>query len=162
VTWRDQAACPPHRDLFQWLITHPEASGPENRLRVGQAKGVCARCPVRSECLTAAVEFETAERGRNLGVAGGATYDERHGRPFRLSAPQRRPAARQVGDVVACEECAARFVLPHSRTRYCTACAPVVAAEKKRSKARRQYLGTRDPALQSETRAQDVDHDRCA
>ena len=46
----------------------------KDRRRVQQAKNVCARCPVRPECLDEALR---AEDGARYGIFGGLTAAER-------------------------------------------------------------------------------------
>jgi WhiB family redox-sensing transcriptional regulator len=45
---------------------------PERRMRESRAKAVCASCPVRAECLDAAIA-----NGERYGVWGGLTDTER-------------------------------------------------------------------------------------
>ncbi|MCH5672161.1 WhiB family transcriptional regulator [Streptomyces gilvus] len=81
--WRDQAACRNEDpDLFFPIGT----SGPA-LLQTEQAKAVCARCPVRDECLEWALDH-----GEILGVWGGTGEMER-----RALQRRRRAAARRGG-----------------------------------------------------------------
>jgi WhiB family transcriptional regulator, redox-sensing transcriptional regulator len=79
--WRDQAACR-HEDpeLFFPIGT----SGPA-LMQTEQAKAVCARCPVREQCLEWALDH-----GEILGVWGGTGEAERR----TLQRRRRRAAAR--------------------------------------------------------------------
>jgi len=61
--WRDSAVC---------AQTDPELFFPDKGLRPREAKVVCARCPVRTECLTYALAHDRA-----YGVWGGTTERER-------------------------------------------------------------------------------------
>jgi WhiB family redox-sensing transcriptional regulator len=62
-SWRQRAAC---RGL------DPEIFFPDSDEEAGEAKAVCARCPVREACL----EHALAHRERE-GIWGGATERER-------------------------------------------------------------------------------------
>lgn len=66
--WAARGACR-HSDpeLFFPLTSAGPAAG-----QVTSAKAVCARCPVRSECLDFALES-----GQDSGVWGGTSEDER-------------------------------------------------------------------------------------
>jgi len=61
--WRDSVVC---------AQTDPELFFPEKGLRPREAKAVCARCPVRAECLTDALAQD-----RVYGVWGGTTERDR-------------------------------------------------------------------------------------
>ncbi|RCW46115.1 transcription factor WhiB [Halopolyspora algeriensis] len=67
--WRHRAAC---RDEDPELFFPISDMGPGAR-QAEQAKAVCARCPVRSECLNYALN-----NGLNHGIFGGMTERERH------------------------------------------------------------------------------------
>lgn len=75
-TWRADAACarPEHRGL-DWF---PGRGEPTRHL-----KAVCATCPVRAECLDAALDA-----GEHHGIWGGLSERER--RNVRRTAPKRR------------------------------------------------------------------------
>ncbi|MGH3947527.1 MAG: WhiB family transcriptional regulator, partial [Pseudonocardiaceae bacterium] len=49
--------------------------GPDTHLRVSEAKGVCAGCPVRRECLEDAMSWEMPST--RAGVVGGLTAADR-------------------------------------------------------------------------------------
>jgi WhiB family redox-sensing transcriptional regulator len=66
--WRHRAAC---RDEDPELFFPVSEMGPGAR-QVAQAKAVCARCPVRSECLSYALDT-----GLDYGIFGGTTEGER-------------------------------------------------------------------------------------
>ncbi len=66
--WRDRAAC---RDADPELFFPVSAIGPGAR-QIAEAKAVCARCPVREQCLDYAVA-----NALDHGVFGGATDTER-------------------------------------------------------------------------------------
>ncbi|OLT18159.1 transcription factor WhiB [Pseudonocardia sp. CNS-139] len=66
--WRLRAAC---RDEDPELFFPVSATGPGAR-QIARAKAVCARCPVRAECLAYALD-----EGLAHGVFGGTTEDER-------------------------------------------------------------------------------------
>lgn len=73
--WRDRAAC---RGVDSELFFPTAESGPVRTTQVAAAKAVCARCPVRGECLDEALARIP------YGVAGGLTEHER--RTLRRSA----------------------------------------------------------------------------
>ena len=81
--WRERAAC---RDVDDPELFFPAAeSGPARDAQVAAAKAVCARCPVRAECLTEALARIP------YGIAGGLTEHERR----RLRTRPRRPGSRR-------------------------------------------------------------------
>lgn len=65
--WRDRAAC---RNADPEIFFPVGTSGPALR-RIAEAKAVCRRCPVVSECLAYALAHE------DYGVWGGMSEDER-------------------------------------------------------------------------------------
>jgi WhiB family redox-sensing transcriptional regulator len=68
ANWRASGACPDaDPDLF-----FPISSAGRGAGQLAQAKAICARCPVRRECL----EFAYANAPVH-GVWGGTTLDER-------------------------------------------------------------------------------------
>jgi WhiB family redox-sensing transcriptional regulator len=66
--WRDRAAC---RDEDPELFFPISIGGPSLR-QIAQAKQICARCPVRRECLDWALAT-----GQDAGVWGGLAPAER-------------------------------------------------------------------------------------
>ncbi len=66
--WRERAAC---RDVEPETFFPTATTGPARDAQVAEAKAVCARCPVRAECLTEALARIP------YGIAGGLTEDER-------------------------------------------------------------------------------------
>jgi WhiB family redox-sensing transcriptional regulator len=66
--WAEQAACQFEEPELFFPVSEV---GPGAR-QVAQAKAVCARCPVRDECLAFALDH-----GLDHGVFGGTTPDER-------------------------------------------------------------------------------------
>ncbi|PRX45914.1 transcription factor WhiB [Prauserella shujinwangii] len=66
--WRDYAAC---RDEDPELFFPVSELGPGAR-QTAEAKSVCARCPVRAECLDYAID-----EGLDFGIFGGTTERER-------------------------------------------------------------------------------------
>ncbi len=66
--WRDRAAC---RDVDPERFFPTAEDGPDRHAQVTAAKAVCARCPVRAECLAEALARIP------YGVAGGLTEHER-------------------------------------------------------------------------------------
>lgn len=69
-SWRARAACV---DVDAELFFPAGDSGPAVEVQVAEAKAVCARCPVRAECLADALV------GMAYGIAGGLTAEERRG-----------------------------------------------------------------------------------
>ena len=68
MDWRHRAIC---RDEDPELFFPVGTSGPA-LLQIAEAKTVCRRCPVVSECLTWALDS-----GQDAGVWGGMSEDER-------------------------------------------------------------------------------------
>lgn len=68
VGWAELAAC---KDEEPELFFPVSDVGPGAR-QTAQAKAVCARCPVRAECLGYALD-----NGLDHGVFGGTTAEER-------------------------------------------------------------------------------------
>src|SRR4051794_3157713 len=68
MDWRDHAAC---RDEDPELFFPVGTSGPA-LLQIDEAKAVCRRCSVSSDCLKWALAS-----GQNAGVWGGMSEDER-------------------------------------------------------------------------------------
>jgi WhiB family transcriptional regulator, redox-sensing transcriptional regulator len=79
--WRQRAAC---RDEDPELFFPVSEMGPGAR-QVARAKAVCARCPVRSECLEYALD-----NALDHGIFGGTTETER--RTLRRARTVRRAA----------------------------------------------------------------------
>jgi WhiB family transcriptional regulator, redox-sensing transcriptional regulator len=67
--WIDRAAC---RDVEDPEIFFPVGSTGPSVPQIRQAKAMCASCPVRQECLDAALSAPGTD-----GVWGGATMTER-------------------------------------------------------------------------------------
>ena len=68
--WQSRAVCGGAR---AWPFFGPDGeTEPERRIREGQAKAVCAACPVRGECLDYALEHHV-----RLGIWGGLNQHER-------------------------------------------------------------------------------------
>lgn len=66
--WRESAACRNENpELF-----FPIGDGVAAHEQIARAKAVCARCPVREQCLAFAVTT-----GQDFGVWGGLSSDER-------------------------------------------------------------------------------------
>lgn len=68
IDWRHRAVC---RDEDPELFFPVGSSGPA-QIQTDEAKAVCRRCPVASECLSWAMES-----GQDEGVWGGLSRDER-------------------------------------------------------------------------------------
>lgn len=84
--WRHRAICKEEDpELFFPLgEEHTSGKAPTGPVQEQQdeAKAVCRRCPVVSDCLAWAIES-----GQDFGVSGGMTPEER--RPFRHRTPER-------------------------------------------------------------------------
>ncbi len=83
MDWRHKAVC---RDEDPELFFPVGNSGPA-LAQIADAKLVCNRCPVTTECLTWALES-----GQDAGVWGGLSEDERRALK-RRNAPALAPAA---------------------------------------------------------------------
>jgi WhiB family transcriptional regulator, redox-sensing transcriptional regulator len=68
--WQDDAACR-GRDVVPFFAPDGERQ-PEREIRERKAKGVCASCPVRVQCLDYAIS-----RPEKYGVWGGLNEEER-------------------------------------------------------------------------------------
>lgn len=68
MEWVERALC---RYVDPELFFPTAESGPVYEAQVAEAKAVCARCPVRAECL------DWALGELPYGIAGGLTEDER-------------------------------------------------------------------------------------
>jgi WhiB family transcriptional regulator, redox-sensing transcriptional regulator len=90
--WRDRAACR-DVDVDAELFFPTAEAGPARDAQVAAAKAVCARCPVRAECLTEALLRIPH------GIAGGLTEHER--RRLRRDHPRTGAAVRVVDEVLA-------------------------------------------------------------
>jgi WhiB family transcriptional regulator, redox-sensing transcriptional regulator len=77
--WRDRARC---RDKDPEFFFPIGTTGPA-ALQVAEAKAFCGPCPVRSECLTWALET-----GQAVGVWGGTSEEERRALKVRASGPR--------------------------------------------------------------------------
>ena len=88
--WRERAAC---RDVQPETFFPAAEAGPVRDAQVAAAKAVCARCPVRAECLTEALLRIPH------GIAGGLTEHER--RRLRRDHPRTGAAVRVVDEVLA-------------------------------------------------------------
>lgn len=81
--WRHRAIC---RDEDPELFFPVGTSGPA-LLQIAEAKTVCRRCPVVTECLTWALES-----GQDAGVWGGMSEDERRALKRRNARTRARTA----------------------------------------------------------------------
>ncbi len=86
MDWRHRAIC---RDEDPELFFPVGTSGPA-LLQIAEAKTVCRRCPVVSECLTWALES-----GQDAGVWGGMSEDERRALKRRNARTRARTAKEQ-------------------------------------------------------------------
>ena len=85
MDWRHRAIC---RDEDPELFFPVGTSGPA-LLQIAEAKTVCRRCPVVSECLTWALES-----GQDAGVWGGMSEDERRALKRRNARTRARDGVR--------------------------------------------------------------------
>lgn len=73
--WTEGAACKPEDlDLF-FPTGRPGCSGDPRRTEA--AKAICARCDIRTICLTKALEEEAAGESHRWGIRGGLDAGER-------------------------------------------------------------------------------------
>jgi len=85
--WRESGAClTADPELF-----FPVAAGAVGARQADEARRICARCGVRSECLQFALDA-----GEAHGVWGGTTPDERRRARRKKLAAQRSAARRQA------------------------------------------------------------------
>lgn len=96
MSWRDEAAC---RDVPDPAMFFPDEGWKTSATKaalIGQAKQICARCPVTQACLDDAVRFSAWE---DHGIRAGMTEDERRqsrrdrGQTVGLSASEKRAAS---------------------------------------------------------------------
>lgn len=83
--WRHRAAC---RDEDPELFFPVSDMGPGAQ-QTARAKAVCARCPVRAQCLAYALD-----NGLDYGIFGGATERERRDLVRRQRQSGTRPGVR--------------------------------------------------------------------
>lgn len=89
--WASRAACV---DVDPEIFFPVAEAGPALRKAVRAAKSVCARCPVRSECLA------FAEVALPEGIAGGLTPEQRQQRrQIRAKVARRRTSKRSRNGV---------------------------------------------------------------
>lgn len=69
--WRD-AACREYGDDTWYPIISSQTSPVKAAANIRRAKAVCHECPIRTACLTVALE-----NGEQFGIWGGLTEDER-------------------------------------------------------------------------------------
>lgn len=84
MDWRHRAGC---RDEDPELFFPVGNSGPA-LLQIAEAKTVCRRCPVISDCLTWALDT-----GQDAGVWGGMSEDERRALKRRNARTRARTTA---------------------------------------------------------------------
>jgi hypothetical protein len=148
--WRERAHC---RSVEPETFFPTAEAGPEYEAQVAVAKTVCARCPVRAECLAEALVRIP------FGVAGGLTPEERRGhRPAQVGRASAavldaglRPGASRT-EVAA----AGRVLLAAGRpiveiARRCGVTVRTVARWNARTQAEGSHGGNRAPLLISHT-----------
>lgn len=114
--WRREANCAGvDPDLF-----YPERGGSKalQARQIEQAKGVCAGCSVRMQCLADALEGQEA-----FGIWGG------------LSERERRDLQTRLPRVARCARCGGRFTKTTSGAKFCGAGCPALAARRSRRRA---------------------------
>lgn len=104
--WRTLATC---QGLDGEIFFPAAESGPTHDRQVATAKAVCARCPVRAECLDEAL-LRIPD-----GIAGGLTADERRAMRRRITTPGARtqPA---TGRRLSEQETTGRALIARGRT----------------------------------------------
>jgi WhiB family redox-sensing transcriptional regulator len=90
--WRSHAAC---REVDPDIFFPTAEHGRMRAREVAAAKAVCARCPVRAECLAVAVRIPD-------GIAGGLTAEERRG--LHRTSDGATPAPELVAEVARVEK----------------------------------------------------------
>lgn len=148
--WRDRARC---RSVEPETFFPTAEDGPVYEAQVAVAKAVCARCPVRAECLAEALVRIP------FGIAGGLTPEERRGRqpvgigrePAAVLDAGLRPGASRVEI-----EAAGRVLLTAGRplaeiAHRCGVTARTVAHWVTRTQAEGSRGGNRAPLLISHT-----------
>jgi WhiB family redox-sensing transcriptional regulator len=86
--WRDAGACNGEDpDLFA-----PDGTTGRWALRTAQAKAICGRCPVRTQCLEWALDTR-----QEYGIYGGLTEDERWNLRRRQARNTRQPTQKPRG-----------------------------------------------------------------
>ena len=103
MDWRHRAIC---RDEDPELFFPVGTSGPA-LLQIAEAKTVCRRCPVVTECLAWALES-----GQDAGVWGGMSEDERRALKRRNARTRARAATPEAQAVSPRHNTAARRSLP--------------------------------------------------
>lgn len=86
MSWQDRAAC---LRLGTPDMFFPNGTTGDAEPQIRAAKSVCARCPVRAECL----EFALSSR-QDFGVWGGLTEEERRS----LRRARQRAVRRRAGN----------------------------------------------------------------
>lgn len=71
--WRERSACLDEDPELFFLAGDGSTITEAKRAQIAEAKAVCARCPVKAECLEWAISIDA------VGVFGGTTEDERRG-----------------------------------------------------------------------------------
>ena len=112
TAWSSEAACADTDTNIFYAEAGKARSDPRSDILVGRARRICARCPVRRECLIEALTYEAGKRNpetgrwdRKLpfGVWGGVTPDERHDKAVRHQPgcrSNRCPGCRPLEDVL--------------------------------------------------------------
>lgn len=81
-SWTRQAACANHPDL-DWFT--------DQRTEIAACKAICATCPVKTDCLTHAIDA-----GETHGIWGGLRHTERDGRRAPTPIAHGTPAGYQA------------------------------------------------------------------
>lgn len=108
MTWRHAAACAgTDPDIFYPVPETPPGRRPAQPKPdyYEQARAICAKCPVRDQCLTEAMAEESGNAaGNRHGMRGGLSPSERYRLPWRI-----------------CRRCNARFATSNPRNMTCSA-----------------------------------------
>lgn len=108
MTWRHAAACAgTDPDIFYPVPETPPGRRPAQPKPdyYEQARAICAKCPVRDQCLTEAMAEESGQGSfSRWGMRGGLTPRERYTLPWRI-----------------CKRCGTRFATRKPRSMTCSA-----------------------------------------
>lgn len=133
LSWAERGACAGYYD--------PEVFFSDAALKVEEAKALCRRCPVVSECLAEALRAEVTPR---YGISGGLTPDERdalvgEARPQKTGRegvknrrPRPKPQTRRSPTPVACGTNAGYRKHIRDKTPTCEPCRKAHAREHNR------------------------------
>ena len=126
MTWRDDAACAGMTFAQAMATFYPTGSTAESRWNA--ARALCEGCPVRNQCLDAALTEELADAARyegkvySFGYRGGTTpaeraliHDQRYARPQRKLGGTHCPNGHEYTPDNT-------YIRPDTNTRTCRTC----------------------------------------